>query len=278
MEQEELPKDLLPKCLDIDEQNSKVTITLGDGVDLNEIVEYLRSKNIVSRTSNKPDEYGNLTYNSDNYNITFTINGKKKTLDQYSHTISNNNIFYFNINEKCIWYATTDDEISMYSDRLKIRSLTQDATANKTEPFIVKNTILSLSRDSRGNLSWYQINKDGKVYMRNHFDANEKQFVIINNNYPSAELTKPWKPIKNTYVSNIRTWWGTNINDYDDVEENDRPSSMKRLGRVLIGQDNMTGECLWSHGCLSCCGSGYNEEPFYNTENLSDKLNILNEQ
>ena len=149
----------------------------------------------------------------------------------------------------------------------------QAAKNDKIKPYVAGRTYLSICKDSKGNLSWYQENKNGKVYMWNHFDANEGKCVVDNNNYPSAELTKPWKPIKNTYGSNITAWWHTKIDDYDKIDEEDRPSSMKRLGRVLIGQDNMTGECLWGHGCLSCCGSRLNEEPFYSTINVNnDKI------
>ena len=152
----------------------------------------------------------------------------------------------------------------------------QAAKNDKIEPYVAGRTSLSICKDSKGNLSWYQVNKDGKIYMRNHLENNKP--ITKNNDYPDLAHTNQWKPIKNTYGSNINAWWHTKIDDYDKIDEEDRPSSMKRLGRVLIGQDNMTGECLCGHGCLRCCGSGYNEEPFYNTENLSDKLNILNEQ
>ncbi|MBQ7552560.1 MAG: hypothetical protein IJT15_03895 [Rickettsiales bacterium] len=75
--------------------------------------------------------------------------------------------------------------------------------------------------------------------------------------------------ISHIYGSNIHDWWRYSIDNYYNINDNDEPSPIKRFGRTLIGQNGMTGECLWGRGCLSCCNSGYNDESFYSKANIN---------
>lgn len=255
MEQKELPKGL-----NIDEQNKQATITLGNDVDLNKIIEYLKNKEIVSQESDKPDENGDLEYISNNYSIIFTICGDNNKQDKYSHTIEQGKCFKFD--KKCIYSVGSSPEAFVFSDLI-------DFYGDEINNELAKNTHLLLKKDSRGNLSWYQENKNGKVYMCNHLESDK--CITENNHCPDPANTDKWKPIKHTLGSNIYSWWWHNIDDYSSIpEKSNRLFPMKRFCRALIGLDNTTGECLCGSGSLSCFGgSGYNEKPFYSKMNIN---------
>ena len=277
MAQKEEEQEKLPKGLAIENKGDgkQATITLGDGVDLNKIIEYLRNKNIVSqlddgqKTELAVKMFDKSTYNSvDFFNVNqdniiiFTIKGK-------------------NNNDK---YSVSRDSKDQHPSIIKTKDGTialgawssTFVSSDKIEWCTPDKHYIShyICKDKAGDLSWYQVRQDGKVYMHKHLIKKQQGHTyLVSDNDCHYFYGDEFKPIKHTYGSNIKAWWEHNIDDYDKIEEDDRPSSMKRLGRVLIGQDNMTGECLWGHGCLSCCGSGLNEEPFYSTINVNnDKI------
>ena len=269
MAQKEEEQEKLPEGLKVDKDSKQVTITLGDGVDLNKIIEYLIAEDFVYESWSQPYKNGGYVtyYGQSDYKFIFTINGNDQQ-DKYSVSIKQhyyNAEFHKNKEGRIVFNISQDRRAGVQSDIIWLD------TDSSNDPYYVNQIQPYILKDKKGNLSWYQMRKDGKMYMRNHLE--NKNRIADDNDFPEPEPDNQWKPIKHTYGSNITAWWKYNIDDYDKIEEDDRPSSMKRLGRVLIGQDNMTGECLWGHGCLSCCGSRLNEEPFYSTINVNnDKI------
>ena len=128
-----------------------------------------------------------------------------------------------------------------------------------------------MRKDTNGNLSLFKDGEDGNVYILNKVNTGQDAIMqtISTQKFEDIEQ-KNFTKISHTYGSNIRDWWRYSIDNYYNINDNDKPSPIKRFGRTLIGQNGMTGECLCGRGCLSCCNSGYNDESFYSKANINE--------
>lgn len=108
------------------------------------------------------------------------------------------------------------------------------------------------------------------LYILNKVNTNDSNIMKQISTQKFKDIKqKNFMQISHIYGSNIHDWWRYSIDNYYNINDNDEPSPIKRFGRTLIGQNGMTGECLWGRGCLSCCNSGYNDESFYSKANIN---------
>ena len=261
-----------PKGLEIKGEKGKanITITLGDDVNLKQIVDYLVYKKHI--TQEAQDEEGNCLYNLANNatKITIRMCGKDKN-DTYSVKMLPDK------DGKLFKYYKKDKDISCDGDKIKKDGnnyrftcrnnyIICDKIDNKN---LLTTSMYSLVKDIKGNLSWCKTTKNGKVYMCNAKDKDSDPEKINDNE---------WTPIRHTFWSNIDQWYVDDFEDFGD-EIKKQTSKIKRFGRLFIGKQDMAGNWLCGTGCCSCTNSGYNEYDFYKekqNDNTESGNNINN--
>ena len=261
-----------PKGLEIEgeEGEENITITLGDDVNLEQIVDYLVDKKHITQI--EQDENGDCVYRSvKKATITIKMCGKDQN-DTYSFKMSpygDGELFQYRKKYK---YILCDGDGIKTSDifyRFKCRNNYITCKTIDNQNLLIKSRY-GLVKDIKGNLSWCKTTKDGKVYMCNAKDQNIDPDRIDKNK---------WKPIRYRFWSNIYHWYLNNFDDFDDNIKK-QTSKIKRFGRLFIGQESMTGDWLCGKGCCGLTPSGYNEYDFYKEKpnnNTESGNNISND-
>ena len=252
-----------PKGLEIKGEKGKenITITLGDDVDLGKIITYLKGSNIIH--NEEPEENGKYYQICNNFTITIQMSGEKQN-DIYGLELKNQNVLFYNTKKQEIHFnvgnkwATGNESPFTYRYKVSNKHILC-SPMNRNQTNLLHNTAFRLVKDKYGNLSWFKTTNDGKIYMINNANVKEKDIEDIDNNQ--------WVEISHTYGSNIATCFTNSISDYTGVKDENRPLPIKWFGRKLVGQDGITGKCLWGKGCCGCFnGSGYNESAMYSKE------------
>ena len=253
-----------PKGLEIKDEEGKenITITLGDDVNLGKIVDYLVDEKHIARSITQ-DGNGNYFYEPvNNATITIKMCGEDQD-DTYSVKMSpdkDGDLFKYDKKDKEIVCNGDGIERSEFGYRVKCRNncIACDIIDNK---IYLTDHMYYLIKDIEGNLSWLKTTKDEKPYMCNAKGKNSDPEKIHNNE---------WKQIRHTFWSNISHWYMNNFDDFDDNIKK-QTSKIKRFGRLFIGQQDMTGDCLCGTGCCSFTPSGYNEYDFYKEKQNDNK-------
>ena len=227
--------------------DNQITITLGDGIDLLKIMNYLRDQGIVSIKDEK--DYMRIYIEKSkarDFNIKmcgkdkddiFSINLNAVHLKQDGESNPNGEaIFYNKAKQHLEFRSATDEYIATHNNYIE--------TYNLSDVYTLPH--FCVRKDTNGNLSLFKDCEDGNVYILNKVNTGQDAIMQAISTQKFKEIEQEnFTKISHTYGSNIRDWWKYSIDDYSNIDDNDKPSPIKRFGRTLIGQNGMTGQCLW---------------------------------
>lgn len=267
-----------PSGLKIQEQDStrNITITLGDDVNFGKIIHYLAWHKIIDKMYNPFDDDLNYFSIKKNCQINIEIPGEsaqdtfrlKLHEDMYDDNRGPQKPLIYDCTKQRL-HITSDhkEEFAVYKNYIETcHAPSFGLSAYYYPPYY------RVCKDHVGNLSLFKEDNDGNVYMFNGaigaIRKNNKTMEQISGKPLSNIPQNMFRKISHTYGSNILSWWRCNIDEYSSVYN--KPSPIKRFGRILIGQNGMTGQCLWGSGCCSCDNSGYNDAYFLNKDDINN--------